>query len=422
MTATVPEVRFSLPAKAGRILTIKEVLATDLRSELKAYELKHRPSRYKVLYGGRGSGKSHSFAKWLVHRAAHEKLRILCTREMQNSIKDSVHRLLCDQIEACGLTAFFTITENSIKSLSGSEFIFKGLHHHIAEIKSLEGIDIVWVEEAERVSEYSWSILIPTIRKDSSEIWISFNPEDEKSATYNRFVKNPPPDCLIAFMSWRDLGPAFPEVLRQEMEYCRSVDQEAYEHIWEGKFKTYADALILRGKFKVEAFDAPSDAQFMFGADFGFSTDPSCLVRMFIREHCLYIDWEAYGHGVEIDELEAFFDAVPGSRKWRIKADSARPDTISYLRRRGFNIVGAEKGKGSVEDGIQFLRGFKQIIIHPRCKGTKGDFENYKWKQDKITGLILPVPAEGFDHAPDACRYALEDYTKQKISIFQALG
>jgi len=361
------------------------------------------PKRYNVGEGGRGRGASWTIARKLITEAAGSKQRVLCTREYQSSIRDSVHRVLVDQIDALKLNQCFVVQRDSITSVAGSEFIFKGLHNNVQEVKSIEGVTRVWVEEAEKVSTNSWEILIPTIRTEGSQFYISYNPDDENGATYQRFHLKPPPDSNVIFSTYAD-NPWFPKVLRQEMEYCKSVDYEAYEHIWLGKCKTYAEALILRGKFTVEAFETPSDGvQFMFGADFGFSSDPSCLVRMFIRDNTLYIDHEAYGHGVEIDELEKFFEAVPGSRKWRIKADSARPDTISYLRRRGFNIVGAEKGKGSVEDGIQFLRGFKQIIIHPRCTGTKGDFENYKWKRDKITGLILPVPAEGFDHAPDAC-------------------
>ena len=144
---------------------------------------------------------------------------------------------------------------------------------------------------------------------------------------------------------------------------------------------------------------------------------------MFIKDRKLYIDYEAYGHGVELMDLPQFFKTVPGSFEadWKIIADSARPDTINFLDQKGFCIEGAEKGKGSVEDGIEFIRSFEEIIIHPRCRGTKDNFENYKWKQDKITGEILPIPAEGSDHAPDAVRYALEPYIKKKVTIFDVL-
>lgn len=376
----------------------------------KAQEVIGARARYKVLEGGRGSGKSYSFADALIARAAHEKVRALCTRETQNSIRDSVHRLLQDRICFLGYEKFYVIQKDGIFSRCGSEFIFKGLHHNISEIKSTEGIDICWVEEAERVSGDSWTILIPTVRKEDSEIWVSFNPEDEESATYTRFIKNPPPDCRSAHLTFRD-NEMFPEVLRREMEYDKRVDKDKYEHVWEGKCKGYSDALIFKNVV-VEEFETPDNIQLYFGADFGFSNDPAVLGRMFIQDKKLFIDYEAYGVGVEIDDLETFYMSVPDSKVWEIRADSERPDTISYLSQRGFNITGAEKGKGSVADGIAFLRSFEKIIIHPRCRGAIDNFKNYKWKKDRITGKILPIPADGSDHWPDAARYALEPYIK----------
>lgn len=378
-------------------------------------------ARYKVLKGGRGSGKSYSFADALISRAVNEKLRILCTRETQNSIRDSVHRLLSDRIAALDYDDQFVIQKDGIYGRRGSEFLFKGLHHNISEIKSTEGIDICWVEEAEKVTEDSWQTLTPTIRKENSEIWVSFNPEDEDSATHKRFIKFPPPDCVSAHLTYRD-NAMFPEVLRREMEYDKRVDPDKYEHVWEGAIKGYSDALVFKNKILIEEFETPADAEFKFGADFGFSADPAVLGRMFIKDNKLYIDYEAYGIGVEIDDLERFYDTVPGVRTWEIVADSERPDTISYLRQRGFNIKGAAKGKGSVEDGISFLRGFEKIIIHPRCRGAADNFKNYKWKKDKITDKILPIPAAGSDHWPDAARYALEAYIKSRNPNIRFLG
>ena len=309
---------------------------------------------------------------------------------------------------------FFKIQKDSIVALSsGSEFLFKGLKHNISEIKSTEGIDICWVEEAEKVSEDSWTTLIPTIRKENSEIIVTFNPESENSATYTRFIKKPPPDIAYKHLTFKD-NAMFPEVLRREMEYDKRVDPDKYEYVWEGKCRGYSDLLIFKGKIKVEDFETPTDVQLLFGADFGFSQDPAVLGRMFIKENKLFIDYEAYGVGVEINELEAFYDSVPEVRKWEITADSERPDTISYLRQKGFNVRGASKGPGSVDDGIMFLRGFEEIIIHPRCRGAIDNFTNYKWKKDTITGQPLPIPAAGSDHWPDSARYALERFIKSK--------
>jgi phage terminase large subunit len=224
----------------------------------------------------------------------------------------------------------------------------------------------------------------------------------------------------VKLVNWHD-NPWFPDVLKQEMEYCKRVDYDKYLHIWEGKCKGYAEDLIFRNKISVEEFETPSVDRFFFGADFGFSNDPTVLVRMFIQGTTLFIDHEAYGHGVEITELPAFFRSVPEAEHWKIIADCERPDTISYLHNEGFDIEGAEKGKGSVEDGIQFLRSFEKIIIHPRCTGSKDNFENYRWKRDKNTEEILPIPKDGSDHAPDAARYGLESYIKRKVSCWDVI-
>jgi phage terminase large subunit len=292
----------------------------------------------------------------------------------------------------------------------------------------MEGIDIVWVEEAEKVSSDSWDTLIPTVRKDGSEIWISFNPET-KSATYKRFIENPPPDTRRAHVTFRD-NKYFPQVLQRELEYDKRVDYEKYLHIWEGQIKKYAEDLIFRGKLETDVeFDTPDGAQFYFGSDYGYSNDPTVLVRCFIADECLFIDYEAYGYQVEITQLHQFYDTVPCARKWQITGDSQRPDTINFLTQMflapngtvydGFDVVGAEKGKGSVEDGLEFLRSFRKIIVHKRCPGTKKDFENYRWKRDRITDEIMPIPIDKSNHSPDAIRYALEKYIKSKVSIFE---
>lgn len=208
-----------------------------------AFEGLFHPNRYKVFYGGRGGAKSWNFARALLIRAASQKTRVLCTRELQNSIRESVHKLLKDQIEYMGLQAHFKVTNNAIVGVNGSDFIFEGLHHNVDTIKSIEGVDICWVEEADKVSAYSWKVLVPTIRKEHSEIWVSFNPGLETDETYQRFVVTPPDNALVVKVSWRD-NPWFPEVLREEMEHLKSVDHEEYLHVWEGQLKQFADGAI----------------------------------------------------------------------------------------------------------------------------------------------------------------------------------
>lgn len=204
-----------------------------------------QPKRYKVAYGGRGSAKSWSFARALLIQAARRPLRVLCTREVQKSIRDSVHKLLSDQIQALGLGAFYDVQQAVIRGKNGSEFIFAGLSDQTAEsVKSFEGVDIVWVEEAQAVSDRSWSILIPTIRRDGSEIWVSFNPELDTDPTWVRFVETPPPDAVSVPVNYHD-NPWFPEVLEKERQHAQAtLPKDEYENIWEGKCKPAATGAI----------------------------------------------------------------------------------------------------------------------------------------------------------------------------------
>lgn len=370
------------------------------------------PKRYKVLYGGRGSGKSWGIARVLILLAKSKKLRILCTRQYQSSISMSVHKLLKDSIGSLGLSKYFDVTRDTIRCSNGSEFYFKGIQNNIDEIKSIEGIDICWVEEAQNVSKESWEVLCPTIRKENSEIWISFNPKSGEDETYQRFVIHPSNDCQSVLVNFYD-NPWFPDVLRKEMEYCREVNVSDYEYIWLGKPQVNTEAQIFKGRYQIEEFeDAPLTTRFFHGADWGFAQDPTTLVRCFIKNDILYIDYETYGVGVELDETPQLFDKISTARRFPIKADCARPETISFMRRRGFNIAPAKKWHGSVEDGLAVLKSFKKIIIHPRCKHAADEFRLYSYKIDKNSGDILPIIEDKNNHVIDALRYALDGYIK----------
>jgi phage terminase large subunit len=208
-----------------------------------------KSSRYKVLMGGRGGGKSHSIAKALLVQGMERKHRILCARELQTSISDSVHKLLADQIAGLGLESFYEVQRSAIYGRNGTEFLFAGLRHNINSIKSMEGITRVWIEEAQTVSRASWDTLIPTIRHEGSEIWISFNPQLDTDETFVRFVKTPPPDCIVQRVNWSD-NPWFPDVLRQEMETLKERDHDAYLWIWEGHTKQVLDGAIYANEIR----------------------------------------------------------------------------------------------------------------------------------------------------------------------------
>lgn len=210
-------------------------------------ELLFQPARYKVLYGGRGGAKSWGIARALLILGRQKPLRILCAREIQKSIADSVHKLLSDQITELGLGSFYRVQNTTIFGANGTEFLFAGLKQNISNIKSFESVDIVWVEEAANVSKNSWDVLIPTIRKDGSEIWISFNPELETDETYQRFVRRPPPDARVMQVNFRD-NPWFPAVLKKEADYLKANDPDAYNHVYEGLCKQVVEGAIYKNE------------------------------------------------------------------------------------------------------------------------------------------------------------------------------
>jgi phage terminase large subunit len=209
----------------------------------KSLEFLFTPARYKVCYGGRGGAKSWNIARVLLLEGWKQPLRILCAREFQQSLKDSVHKLLLDQITEMGLEQFYEVQQALIRGENGTEFTFEGLRHNVNKIKSYEGVDRCWVEEADTVSKASWEVLIPTIRKPGSEIWISFNPKLETDETYERFVVNPPPAAIVRKVNWQD-NPWFPDVLREEMELLKARDFDAYLNIWEGHCRVTLDGAI----------------------------------------------------------------------------------------------------------------------------------------------------------------------------------
>ncbi len=372
------------------------------------------PYRYKVSYGGRGAGKSWAYAVLIVVKCLQKNIRVLCCREFQTNINQSVYGLLKDTIARYKLGKYFKITNNKITcTLTGSEISFTGLHFNPTEIKSYEGIDICWVEEAQSVSKQSWDVLIPTIRKEGSEIWISFNPDLETDETYQRFVVNKADNELLVKINY-DQNPYFPEVLRKEMEHCKKVDPEAFDNIWDGNVRKYSNAQIFKDKFEVVEFETPNNnVQFLFGADWGFAEDPSTLIRCYILNDCLYIDKEAYGIGIGLNQLDAFYRTIPNLEHNKIMADNSRPETINFMKKKGFWIEGAKKWGGSVEDGIAIMRSFEKIYIHPSCKHTEDEFKFYSYKVDKLSNKVLPVIEDKNNHCIDAIRYALDEVIRK---------
>ena len=387
--------------------------------------------RYRGAYGGRGSAKTRSFAlmtaiKGYQFAEAGVSGVILCAREFMNSLADSSMEEVKQAIRSVDwLADYYDIGQNYIRTKNGLvSYVFCGLRHNLDSIKSKARILLCWVDEAENVSEIAWRKLTPTVRETNSEIWVTWNPETEGSPTDVRFRQNPPENAVIVEMNYND-NPFFPDVLEQErLNDLARLDYASYAWIWEGAYLENSDKQVLNGKYIIEEFDDDlykKADRLLFGADFGFANDPNTLIRSFILNDCLYIEYEAYGVNIELDEMPAFYDSVPEARKWPIKGDCSRPETISHIKRKGFNISAAKKWQGSVEDGIAYLRGFKRIIIHPRCKYTATEARLYSYKTDRMTGEVLPIIVDANNHCWDAVRYSLDGYIKNKLSILDVL-
>lgn len=364
--------------------------------------------RHFAISGGRGSSKSTSVASALVVRATEKKLRILCAREIQNSIAASVKQLLDDEIARLGLGHFWTSTDTAIRGANGSEFIFAGLRTNIDSIKSMEGIDICWVEEAQTVSQTSLEKLIPTIRKPGSQFYWTWNPEKAEDPIEAMFYgeQGPPPRSIVRRVNWRE-NPWFPEDLRELKDHDFAHDAALAAHVWEGAYKVRTDAQVFTN-WKVEEFESPSDADFRFGADWGFSVDPTVLVRCHLVGRKLYVDYEAYMVGCEIKDTPALFSTIPESEHFPIIADSARPETISHMRKHGFSkVMPARKGPGSVEEGVAWLNSC-DMIVHPRCQNLIRELGSYSYKVDRQTGAVISKLADKDNHVIDALRYACE--------------
>jgi phage terminase large subunit len=329
-------------------------------------------------------------------------------REIQRTLDQSVKKLLELKIQKFNAGYYFDVQDRRILAKNGGTFIFEGMQNHTAEsIKSLEDFDIAWVEEAQTLSEKSLTLLRPTIRKSASELWFSWNPNNPTDPV-DALLRGsmPPPDSVVVQANYMD-NPYLPAELQAELEYDQKRDPEKFKHIWLGDYARNSQARVFRN-WKVEEFEAKPGTIFRLGADWGFSVDPSVLVRCYVDGRNLYVDYEAYMVGCEVDNLPNLFQRVPESEKWFITADSARPETIEYLQRHGYpKINPAVKGARSLEEGIQFLQSY-DIIVHPRCRHVIDELTMYSYKLDDLTGEVLPMLEDKNNHTIDSLRYATE--------------
>ena len=375
--------------------------------------------RYKVAFGGRGSSKSWSFARALLVRGVKEPTRVLCAREFQNSISQSVHKLLSDQIIDLRLESFYEITQNSIRGQNGSEFAFVGLKNNVTNIKSYEGVDICWVEEAQSVSKTSWNILIPTIRKEASEIWVTFNPELETDETYQRFVVSPPDNCKTVKINWQD-NPWFPDTLKLEKDALFSRDREAYNTVWEGICRQTVDGAIfakemtiadLEGRITNVPYDSIKPVHFVF--DLGFADATAYWAVQFISQEVRLIRYyensqETIAHylakiqsyGYVIDTLWLPHDA--GNKTLSSNGRSIE----EIVRAAGYNTRVIERTP--IADSINAAR-----MMFNKCWFDKNNthdglqcLRHYRYDVDPDTKQFSQKPLhDNYSHGADAFRY-----------------
>lgn len=378
-----------------------------------------RPARYKVAYGGRGGAKSWGIARALLIQGAAKPLRVLCAREFQTSIRDSVHKLLSDQILALGLETFYEVTQASIRGKNGTEFSFVGLKNNVSNVKSYEGVDICWVEEAQTVSKMSWNVLIPTIRKENSEIWISFNPELEQDETYQRFVLYPPPGAVVMKINWSD-NPWFPDTLRAEKDALKARDPAAYATVWEGVCRQTVDGAIfaremeaadIEGRITRVPYDAAKPVHAIW--DLGWSDQTAIWFLQFVGMETRlirYIEDSQKTITHYLAELQKFgyvYDTMWLPHDAQNKTLAANGRSIEEIVRAAGHKVQILP-KVPVADSINAARTVFTGCWFDRENAAEGlnCLRHYRYEVDPDTGQFSKNPLhDHYSHGADAFRY-----------------
>jgi phage terminase large subunit len=377
-----------------------------------------KPKRYKVLHGGRGGAKSWGIASTLLLMGAEKPMRVLCAREVQKSIQDSVYRLLLDQILRMDLGAFYSSTETQIRGANGTMFLFAGIRgQSIENLKSYEGVDVCWVEEANAVTKKSWAVLIPTIRKEQSEIWISFNPDLDTDETYVRFVMKPPKDSIVIQMNWRD-NPWFPEVLRKEKEHLESTDPAAFRNVWEGECRSAVDGaiygaevikLIADGRYRPVPYDPMLTVHSIW--DLGWNDKMAIILAQGLGGELRIIQYIEDSHltladyvtGLEANKYRWGFDFLPHDGAAKDYKTGKSAEEILRSLKRNPRIV----PQIGIEQGIKATR-----LIFPRLYIDSDNASRLvdcckRYRRAIPTSTNEPAAPlhDGYSHGADALRY-----------------
>jgi phage terminase large subunit len=370
-----------------------------------------KTNRYDTIvwHGGRGSAKTNTLIKIAILESFIDDGVILCCREIQKSIADSLYSAIVNFISDNKLDHLFKITLGEIVNLqTGSRFIFAGLKSNITSIKSIDNLRVILTDEAENISQQSWDYLRPTPRYGNTRTYVVFNPRFGQDPTWQEFVVKADENTLLTEINWRD-NPWFPESLERQRQRSLLGDAGRYNWIWEGKFLQISDSSILAKKLKVQDFEITAEMGTPYiGIDWGFSVDPTAAIECYVFNECLYIRNAASRVGLELDDTATYLiNNIPTIIKYTSRADNARPETISKVKKDIPLIKACKKWKGSVEDGVVYLQSFKQIIIHPDAECCFSELSSYNYKTDN-NGDPTTVIEDSSNHYADALRYALE--------------
>ena len=377
-----------------------------------------KPARFKAVFSGRAGGKSHFFAELMLARMVCEPdLQCVCIRRYRVTLTNSVMLLLKNKICDLGWDEYFVVQQTQIKRKDGRGFIaFIGMQDHNAtSIKGYEGFGIAWVDEAAELDQYSLDLLIPTLRKQGAETWFTWNPEQPEDPV-DAFFRgdNPPENAIVKGISFAD-NPFLSDTAKEDEQRDRLVDPEKHEWMWLGGYNLKSNAIVFAGKWRIAEVDTTEWDGPYYGADWGFAADPTAAGEVWASGNQIYISRESYAYRLESDRIAYQWQHdIPGMEEHTIRGDNARPETISLVCRSGYNgLIGCEKWKGSVEDGIDWLRGH-EILVHPDCVNTQTELKRYRYKQNR-GGDVLPQLVDKDNHMIDVIRYALEPLIKNRV-------
>ena len=383
-----------------------------------------KPARFKAVYSGRAGGKSHFFAEYLLARMiADPDLQAVCIRKYRATITNSIQLLLANKIDERGWHKYFDVQRSEIKRIGGrGKIAFIGMQdHNASSIKGYEGFGVAWVDEATELDQYSLDLLIPTLRTQGAETWFSWNPDQQDDPVDAMFRPTPPKGSIVKRIHFTD-NPFNSQTTKDD--YARDLERDPEKHawVWDGEYNVRSDVVVFAGRWRVAELDTAGMDGPYYGADWGFATDPTAVIEVWVNGNSIYISRESYAYQLPIDKTaRRWLTDIPGIERHVCFADNARPESINLVRRMGLpRLQPCNKWSGSVEDGVEWLRS-QDIVVHPKCKNMQTELKRYRYKQRR-DGEVIPVIVDKDNHLIDCLRYGLQKLIQKVPSKPGKLG